>query len=300
MLSKILGKILNEGIRVIHEQGRYYEGCLTTEQVLIDRDANVKISLGLSSNTEISSPSRKESPSRWGNTFFLQNPFFQNQSNEKIRQMQSNDIYNLGVIGIISAVGERSLFGLSEEDLEKNVNFEKHSICCFLHGEKQIFPGKKFYLIELLEKRKFSQEFIGILCQATRLNWQERGTFDSLYQKLKGCLNKASIQIYNSRLTIKEIIKLALFWENPKDSDEKTGHKFLEKLIENVKVVMPNCENWFTKEEYKPYLSHLQIFNEENEVFKNLEREIGVKKEVIFEKIKQVFKEFGFIGKETH
>jgi len=298
VINKMARKIM-EGVRVVHGAKRYYEGSLTTEQVLLDREGNVKISLGLSTNLEINSPSRRENP--LGSVLSMQNPIFHTNSENKenIRKAQSNDLYNIGLICLMSAIGDPGLLGYSDEEIEKvhkeSCSQQKKGFCCILHSEKSLV-SRKITLLEILEKKGFSGEFISFLCQALRFNWQERGNIESLFDRVKNC-QKAHVD-ENNQINLKELIKIGLFWESHKENDEKTGIKFLEKLLESIKVVMPNCENWFIKEEYKPYLSHLNNFNEENEVFKNLEKELGVRKEVIFEKMKKVFKEFGFMGKE--
>ena len=292
VICRIARKII-EGLKIIHENGRYYEGTLTTEQILLDRDANIKISLGLSTNLEANSVNLQNSHVLW-----LQNTIFsQNLTKETIRKAQNNDLYNIGLICLITAVGDNGLLGYSDEEIEKimkeTATLTKKGYCCILHSEKTIV-NRKIGLLEILEKRGFSHDFIGFLCHALRFNWQERGNLGSLLDRLKSCHKTQN----DEPLNLRELIKVGLFWENHSENDEKTGIKFLEKILESMKVVMPNCENWFLKEEYKSYLTHLQNFNEDNDVFKNLEKELGVRREVIYEKMKLIFKEFGFIRKE--
>lgn len=292
VICRVARRII-EGMKIIHENGRYYEGTLTTEQILLDRDANVKISLGLSTNLEANTVNSQNS-----HAFWLQNTIFnQNLTKETVRKAQNNDLYNIGLICLMAAVGDSGLLGYSDEEVEKinkeTTSLTKKGYCCILHSEKTIV-NRKIGLLEILEKRGLSQEFIGFLCHALRFNWQERGNLGSLLDRLKSCHKTQK----DEPLNLRELIKVGLFWENHHENDEKTGIKFLEKILESMKVVMPNCENWFLKEEYKSYLVHLQNFNEDNDVFKNLEKELGVRREVIYEKMKLIFKEFGFIRKE--
>lgn len=302
MLKKI-AKDVSLAIRQIHKHSRFYEGHLSLEQVLVDHLGNLKISLGLSNNrftvnasSNISSNNDKNTIPLTFSQLFINNPNFNTKiSQEKllIKRLQANDFYNFGLILLLSAIGDLDIMVYSEEEYEKihAVLIKSHenkggNMCCLLHSETTVLKRGNNYitLLELLQKKQFSNDFINFLCHLLRFNAQERKIEESFINKKRE----------NHELNLEEAINLAHFNDNLQENiSNKIG--FLDKIIESLKVVLPNCENWITKEDYRNYLNHLLPFDEENEVFKTLEKELGIKRKVIFEKIKEVFKGFGFL-----
>lgn len=295
-----LAKDLSIAIKEIHKNSRFYEGHLTMSQILLDREGTLKLSLGLSNNQFLSVPTNKQNekitiPLSF-TQLFINNPSYNQKlhhDNGMTKRIQANDLYNIGLICLSAILGDLDFMGLGEGEVDKinsivKKTFEnKHeNLCCLIHSESSIYKKGEKYLtfLDILHKRKVSNEFINFLCRLLRFAPEER-SFDEAF------LNKKR---ENGELGIKDLIKVAFFNEN---SQEEIGSKmgFLEKIIESLKVVLPNCEKWLTKEDYKPYLNHLLPFDEENEVFKKLEKEFGIKRKIIFEKINQVFKSLGFL-----
>lgn len=202
----------------------------------------------------------------------------------------------MGFTLLSSAIGGLELMGFCDDEIDKfEACFHENSCksyCCLLHAEENLLISKKDHrmtILSLLEKRGFSQGFIGFLCNCLKFNWETRTTMQNIIGS--PFLNSLSI----STTSLKDLIKVGLFYEYIEGETSITRAGFLEKLVESLKVVLPNCEKWFLKEEYKPYIIHLIPFNEGNKVFHVLEKELGVSRGNVFEKIRTVFQGFGFL-----
>ena len=236
----------------------------------------MKISLGSSRNLDTTSPSSTHKDEE-GSSLFINNTISSG--------LQSNDIYNIGLICLISAIGSLDILGIEEEKLQDSLH--NKGVCCIIHAD---MIGKGMIGIkELLDKRGFSKEFQSFLCLCLNGDQTKRPTAKKL---LEDAFFKKKT---DENVNLKELIKIGLFWDlkDPNNS----GLKILDRLSEGLKMVLPNCEKWFTKEDYKPYIKHLlEDFSNKNEVFKALEGELGVCKETIYEKVKEIVSGFSFIS----
>jgi len=293
--------------------------------------------LGLAQNSAENVIKTQENAQKPGfSRLFIENPANSDKKSSNFNEEKA-DIVNFGIICLISAIGDEEILGINEENdeiFEKIREFyekKDHELCCFLHNWSHFHkkgPDFRIFPLIFLEKRGFSQEFCDFLCQCLQFDKKKRADCKTLmkhplFQKKKK----------EPEVLMKELMKIHDFYaENPEKNNEndaeneknnekkpekkpekkhekkhdknaeenfqrKNAEKTLKKLCDGIRLVLPNSEKWFQKEEYTGYLEHLKGFNEENEVFRALELEFGIPSKEIYMRIKEVFTSFEFVKK---
>ena len=230
---------------------------------------------------------------------------------------QAQDVFDCGFMLLLCAVGGLEFFESQDfseklkifiDDLNKKSQ-DKSKYCCIIHNEDIIssirLPSnenhnklnttqsnnkartKHISILDFLTSNKFSKEFISFLCSSLKFDMAERGTLKSLL---------AHPFLLNSKenkgpgVSLPELLKISLQWTKsyilPAEY-QGASERQLDRLIEALNVVLPNCEK--VGGEIKDY-SFLEGLNAGSAVVSELAQDLGLPAGKIWKRIEGLIK----------
>lgn len=229
---------------------------------------------------------------------------------------RAQDVYSFGFLLLLCAVGGLEFFE-SNDLLEKiKVYLEEHvrkpeesrgKICCLIHDEEMIscmkssFEHKKLSstagdkgikhisIIDFLQAKKQSKEFLEFLCLALRFDPQQRATIKDL--KAHPFLSSNNRETNGPSVTLNDLLKISTLWtKNSVLPLEYQGasEKQLDRVCEALSVVLPNGTSSNQAEMREFY--KLETLNSESPVVIELAEDLGLPPEKVWKRIEASFR----------
>ena len=196
------------------------------------------------------------------------------------------EMFDFGYLLIKCALGGIEINDLSQYTCE-HLDKENVLCCCFYHCiEKYEIENnsKKIKIVNLINNKLFSQDFINFLCDLTSYH------FDIDYiNKIKNhnWLN-TSYKNENILINITELLKVSNTINKISDSGTlkySISNLKIEKLIENISLILPAYKNYY--KQIDP-IQFMKIFNSISDL-EELSNGLNLDKEVIIQKIKPIY-----------
>ncbi|EGR30587.1 protein kinase domain protein [Ichthyophthirius multifiliis] len=255
------------------------------------------------------------------NIFKNQQQLLQNNLPLKQQIQQADDIFQLGLLILICGVGSlntlenlnliiEGIYILLEDQNKENPTYK--DVCCLIHSENiiyQIINQKQNINIQtqnnltinnLINKDRFSANYISFLCNTLQFNYSKRS---SLQKLLKHPLINQNTEInISNNINIQELLKISLDWTKQAQLPleyQGAGIQQLERVCDAMILVLPNCEKWFKTSNYMEYTRHIKHLNKDSSQIKVLANDFGINANIVYEKISQVLTQLNFISQKN-
>lgn len=231
--------------------------------------------------------------------------FGKNVFMNEIMEGQANDLVLLGLLILSCCLGSFDLIDFADKEyflLKSLFQDSSNSACCLLHCidtvpeiNNQIKSSLRI-IKEVVNDKRFSKGFGSFLCKC--LSFKSENSPNKIGNLIKHefieSKNESGIPV-----SIKDLLELCLSADRSElpESIYCPGRKQLDKVIDAINVVIPNCKPWFSDKGLIGFSRNVWNFNEENKFFDELSWHFGIDRREICQKIKEALSTISFINR---